>query len=102
MNIGGVRTGAPAALAVIEDERFQKGDFDTRFLESVDLAARHGGEDELAAAAAAIFRHHKARQRALSTHTADREGWLARSRRGLASYAQRAAQRESGSERGGA
>jgi acetyl-CoA carboxylase biotin carboxylase subunit len=82
LNVGGVRTSAPAALAVLEDPRFRRGEFDTRFLETIDLTARHGGEDETVAAAAAIWRHRLARRRALSTSSADRSGWLARSRGG--------------------
>jgi acetyl/propionyl-CoA carboxylase alpha subunit len=93
MNVGGVRTGAPAALAVLEDERFQRGDFDTHFLETIDLSARHGGEDELVAAAAAIFRHDKARRRALAPSSADRSSWLARSRSAWSEHAERAAHR---------
>jgi len=93
MNVGGVRTGAPAALAVLEDERFQRGDFDTHFLETIDLSARHGGEDELVAAAAAIFRHDKARRRALAPSSADRKAWLARSRSAWSEHAERAAHR---------
>jgi acetyl-CoA carboxylase, biotin carboxylase subunit len=96
MNVGGVRTGAPAALAVLEDVRFQKGDFDTHFLESLDFSAGRRDRDGIVAAAAAIFRHHKARVRALGTNASDRTAWVSRSRRGLSTYAQRAAQREGG------
>ena len=81
LNVGGVRTSAPAALAVLEDARFREGTFDTHLLETIDLVARHGGEDETVAAAAAIWRHRHARRRALGTEAADRSGWLARSRR---------------------
>ncbi|HEV8113034.1 MAG TPA: acetyl-CoA carboxylase biotin carboxylase subunit [Planctomycetota bacterium] len=80
LNVGGVRTSAPAALAVLEDPRFQRGEFDTHLLETIDLSARHGGEDETVAAAAAIWRHDLARRRALSTGASDRSAWLARSR----------------------
>jgi len=80
LNVGGVRTSAPAALAVLEDPRFQRGEFDTHLLETIDLSARHGGEDETVAAAAAIWRHDLARRRALSTGASDRSGWLARGR----------------------
>jgi len=80
LNVGGVRTSAPAALAVLEDPRFRAGRFDTHFLETIDLAARHGGEDETVAAAAAIWRHRLALRRALGTASADRSGWVARSR----------------------
>jgi acetyl/propionyl-CoA carboxylase alpha subunit len=90
MNVGGVRTGAPAALAVLEDKRFQAGDFDTHFLETIDLSARHGGEDELVAAAAAIYRHDKAQRRALAPKAADRSAWLARSRSEWTQHVERA------------
>ena len=80
LNVGGVRTSAPAALAVLEDPRFVQGDFDTHLLESIDLSARRGGEDETVAAAAAVWRHRLARRRALSTSSSERSGWLARSR----------------------
>jgi len=78
LEIGGVRTSAPAALAVLEDPRFVKGDFDTHLLESIDLSARRGGEDETVAAAAAIWRHRQARRRALRASSGERSRWLAR------------------------
>jgi acetyl/propionyl-CoA carboxylase alpha subunit len=86
LNVGGVRTSAPAALAVLEDERFQKGDFDTHFLEKLDLGRERGNFDALVAAAAAIYRHKRAHRRALSTSSAERDAWLARSRAGLAGH----------------
>src|SRR5262249_5375833 len=82
LNVGGVRTSAPAALSVLEDPRFRRGDFDTHLLGTIDLSARRAGEDETVAAAAAIWRHHLARRRALSSSSADRSAWLARSRPG--------------------
>ena len=81
LNIGGVRTSAPAALAVLEHERFQKGDFDTHFLEGLDLAQQHTEHDALVAAAAAIWRHRKATRRSLAPLAHAREGWTTRSRR---------------------
>ena len=86
LNVGGVRTGAPAALIVLEDQRFRAGDFDTHFLEGLDLAARREGEDELVAAAAAIHRHLGARRRALATSYSSRRSWVERGRRGAAGY----------------
>jgi acetyl/propionyl-CoA carboxylase alpha subunit len=80
LQVGGVRTSAPAALAVLEDERCRKGEFDTHFLQSIDLAARRGDEDEVVAAAAAIWRHRRAQRRALEATSEGRSGWLARSR----------------------
>jgi acetyl-CoA carboxylase biotin carboxylase subunit len=89
LNVGGVRTSAPAALAVLEDKRFREGNFDTHLLETIDLAARHGGEDETVAAAAAIWRHRLARRKTLATDSGDRSAWLARSRAARSSYAPR-------------
>ena len=86
LNVGGVRTSAPAALAVLEDARFRSGDFDTHFLEHFDLSAPREGEDEIVAAAAAIHRHLLARRSALSTDAASRRSWLERSRRGRSAY----------------
>jgi acetyl-CoA carboxylase biotin carboxylase subunit len=81
LNVGGVRTSAPAALAVLEHERFQQGDFDTHFLEGLDLSRQHSENDALVAAAAAIWRHRRATRRALAPLTADREAWTERGRR---------------------
>jgi len=81
LHVGGVRTSAPAALAVLEHERFQQGDFDTHFLEGLDLSRQHSEDDELVAAAAAIWRQRRAARRALAPLAADREAWTERSRR---------------------
>jgi acetyl/propionyl-CoA carboxylase alpha subunit len=86
LNVGGVRTGAPAALMVLEHEDFKQGDFDTHFLEGLDLSAPREGEDELVAAAAAVQRHHLARRRALDTGSSDRRPWLERARSSWSSY----------------
>lgn len=93
LNVGGVRTSAPAALAVLEDERFQKGDFDTHFLEKLDLAQPRGDFDELVAAAAAIYRHKQAQRRALGVEASTREAWKQRHRQGISNYSTRSAQR---------
>jgi acetyl/propionyl-CoA carboxylase alpha subunit len=93
LNVGGVRTSAPAALAVLEDERFQAGDFDTHFLEKLDLTRPRGDFDELVAAAAAIWRHKKAQRRAMSVDSASRTAWKERHRGGLANYSTRFTQR---------
>lgn len=96
LNVGGVRTSAPAALSVLEDERFRKGDFDTHFLETLDLDRQDAERDELVAAAAVIYRHRLAVRRALATHGAGRDAWLDRGRRSLSLHVARAAQREGG------
>ena len=97
LNVGGVKTGAPAALVVLEHERFRSGDFDTHFLEGLDLSAPHGGDDVVVAAASAIHRHLLARRRALGTTASERNAWLARSRAETSNWAPRA-----GDEGGGA
>ncbi|MBL8858961.1 MAG: acetyl-CoA carboxylase biotin carboxylase subunit [Planctomycetes bacterium] len=102
MNVGGVRTSAPAALSVLEDARFKQGDFDTHFLESLNLDKENQELESIVAAAAAIFRHHKARRRALAPESGNREGWLDRSRRSLASHAQRSAEGPAPHQGGGA
>ncbi len=80
LNVGGVRTGAPAALRVLEDERFQRGEFDTHFLEGFDLSAPVADEDRAVAAAVAVRRHHLARRRALGPGASERSDWVARHR----------------------
>ncbi|MBI5432766.1 MAG: acetyl-CoA carboxylase biotin carboxylase subunit [Planctomycetes bacterium] len=86
LNVGGVRTGAPAALRVLEDERFQRGEFDTGFLGTLDLSKPSEGEDLIVAAAAAIHRHLLARRRALGTSASSRGAWQARSRERHTNY----------------
>ncbi|HJO27757.1 MAG: hypothetical protein CMK00_06030 [Planctomycetes bacterium] len=93
LNVGGVRTGAPAALSVLRSAGFREGDFDTHYLENLDLAAPQQWEG-LAAAAAAVFRHKRAHRRALATTSSDRDPWLARSRREWSDHARRTARRE--------
>jgi acetyl/propionyl-CoA carboxylase alpha subunit len=80
MNVGGVRTSLPAALTVLEHERFRSGDYDTHFLESLTIAPPAEWLS-ITAAAAAIHRHLLAQRRALAPATADRAGWRARGRR---------------------
>jgi hypothetical protein len=78
-----VRTSCPAALSVLQDARFQQGDFDTHFLESMDLSTTPPEHDGVVAVAAAIARHHQQRRTALKTSAADRDAWVARSRAGV-------------------
>ncbi|MBL8862193.1 MAG: ATP-grasp domain-containing protein [Planctomycetes bacterium] len=89
INVGGVKTSLPAALSVLEDARFRAGKFDTHFLEGLDLARGTHEHADLVAAAAAVFRHHKARRRALSTDASSRAAWLARGREDVARHAAR-------------
>jgi acetyl-CoA carboxylase biotin carboxylase subunit len=89
IHVGGVRTSLPAALRVMEHPRFQSGDFDTHFLEGLDLAQGTHENADLIAAAAAVFRHNLARRKALSTSTAGQSGWLARARQDVSAHAQR-------------
>ncbi len=80
LNIGGVRTTAPAAMLILEDERFVSGDFDTHLVETLDFRRRNGREVAVAAIAAAIYRWQRARRRALAGDSADRRPWLERAR----------------------
>ena len=80
LNVGGVRTTAPAALTVLEDPRFLAGDFDTHLLETIDFRRRDGKEIAVAAIAATIHRWHQARRRALAVRAGARSPWLERSR----------------------
>jgi acetyl/propionyl-CoA carboxylase alpha subunit len=86
LNVGGVRTSAPVALLVLEEEKFVRGEFDTHFLATLDLSTPRGGEDVLVAAAAAIHRHLLSRRKALSTSAASRTAWLERNRARLTAY----------------
>jgi acetyl-CoA carboxylase biotin carboxylase subunit len=88
LNVGGVKTSAPAAMAVLEDERFRSGRFDTHLLETIDFQGRVGAEVAAAAVAAAIHRWNDARRRALAGRANDRSGWLARRAGDLAGWPQ--------------
>ncbi len=90
INVGGVRTSLPAALTVLEHPRFRSGDFDTHFLEGLDLSQGPTEFVDLVAAAAAVYRHHKARRRALATNSDGRGAWVARSRQEIAQHSARA------------
>ena len=89
MNVGGVHTALPAALQVLEHEKFVEGDFDTHFLEGMEIRSPEQFEG-LAAVAAAIYRHKLAKRRALGPSAGSREGWAARSRSETTSLVQRA------------
>jgi len=89
LNVGGVRTSAPAAMAVLEDERFRSGAFDTHLLEGIDFQGRVGGEVVAAAIAAAIHRWNDAHRRALAGRAGDRRGWIARRTDQLAGWRRR-------------
>ena len=80
LNVGGVRTGAPAALRVLREARFKSGDYDTHFLESLDQKDDILGLAPIAAAAAAVHRWNLARRSALDPTSARRDGWKARGR----------------------
>ncbi len=89
LNVGGVKTSAPAAMAVLEDERFRSGRFDTHLLETIDFQGRVGAEVAAAAVAAAIHRWNEARRGALAGRADDRGGWLARRAESLAGWPER-------------
>jgi acetyl-CoA carboxylase, biotin carboxylase subunit len=80
LNVGGVRTSAPALLAVLREPEFRAGNFSTQFLEGLDLTSREGPEERLVAALAVVHRRAGARRRALSMDSGGRQGWLARGR----------------------
>ena len=100
MNVGGVRTGLPAALMVLEHEAFRSGDYDTHFLEDLTMAppAEHR---RLVAAAAAAHRHLLARRRTLEPEVGARAAWQERGRR-VSAAVRRAADHGAGSGGGGA
>ncbi|HEX6882417.1 MAG TPA: acetyl-CoA carboxylase biotin carboxylase subunit [Planctomycetota bacterium] len=90
LNVGGVKTSAPAAMAVLEDARFRAGTFDTHLLETIDFQGRVGGEVQAAAVAAAIHRWHAGRRAALAGRVGERTGWLARRAEALSGWPERA------------
>ena len=92
MNVGGVRTSLPAILQVLETPEFAAGEFDTHFLESLQLAPPPEFEP-LVAAAAAIYRHSQSRRRALAPQLASRTAWRDRGRRSVSSFARRASEK---------
>ena len=98
LNVSGVRISAPAAIAVLEEEAFQNGDFDTHFLENLDLSKPRGKEEQLAAAVAAIYRRHRAADKALAGSGETRRGWRERARALNSSYSQAANQKTTGGD----
>ncbi|MFT4539438.1 MAG: acetyl-CoA carboxylase biotin carboxylase subunit [Planctomycetota bacterium] len=93
LNVGGVRTSAPAALAVLEHKDFVEGDYDTHFLETLDLSPPREWQP-LVAVAAAIHRHELARRSALDPQVGSRAAWRDRGRRAMSAYVSRAGERE--------
>jgi len=92
MNVGGVRTSLPAVLQVLETSEFGAGEYDTHFLESLQLAPPPEFEP-LVAAASAIFRHTQSRRRALAPQHGSRNAWRDRGRRSVSSFARRASEK---------
>jgi acetyl-CoA carboxylase biotin carboxylase subunit len=90
LNVGGVRTGAPAALRVLANDDFRRGEFDTAFLEALDLSPARGEAAEVAAIAAVIERWTRARRLALAPEAGERRAWRARGMRGLGEWSARA------------
>ena len=80
LNIGGVKTGAPAALRVMLDDGFRKGEFHTQYLEAMDLTEPASELDLAVAASAAVHRWRESRRNALAPRDGERLGWLARGR----------------------
>ena len=88
MNVGGVRTSAPAGLVVLENEAFRSGIYDTHILDGIDFKGQVGREVQAAAVAAAVPRWVSARRRALTGGGGDRAGWLDRGRRRISPWNQ--------------
>ena len=86
LHVGGVRTGAPAALDVLKDERFISGDFDTGILATMEFGKSSEDDERLAAIAAAIHRRQLAKRSALADSAGARTGWLERSRCTVSSF----------------
>jgi acetyl/propionyl-CoA carboxylase alpha subunit len=86
LNVGGLSTGAPAALRVLREESFRSGQYDTHTLESLDLSADLRGLSRIAAAVATVHRWQVARRIALQPEAGRRDGWLARSRQTQTRY----------------
>jgi len=92
MNVGGVRTSMPAALMVLEHERFVAGDFDTHFLESLEIRPPEQYL-RLIVAAAALYRHGLVERSAMDPLASERRGWRERGRREYSAYARRQLER---------
>ena len=90
LNIGGIKTSAPAAMRVLMDPGFRAGNFHTQYLEGMEMREPEGILHRVAAAATAIHRFHAARERALSMRDAERLGWMARGRVAQTSFPHRA------------
>jgi acetyl-CoA carboxylase biotin carboxylase subunit len=70
LHVGGVKTTAPLALAVLRDRRFQEGDFDTHFLEGFTVPS-DPVQEEIVALVAAVHRHLGTSRRALGAPATD-------------------------------
>ena len=86
MNVGGVRTSAPACLVVLRDERFRSGIYDTHILDGIDMKGHIGDQVKAAAVAATLHRWTKARRRSLAGQRGDRQGWIDRGRGQVAAW----------------
>lgn len=86
LNIGGIKTSATAAMRVMHDEGFQKGDFHTQSLEAMDMAEPESAIDRAVAAVVAVHRWHAARRHALGGGAGERLNWQARGRLRHTSY----------------
>jgi acetyl-CoA carboxylase biotin carboxylase subunit len=80
LNVGGLATGAPAAIRVLGTDEFRSGEYDTHFLESLDLDEDVRGLSKVAAAAATVHRWQLARRQVLGVQAGRRQGWLDRAR----------------------
>lgn len=76
----GPRTTIGFHLRVMEDERFRKGEYNTSFLEGLDLAPQLSEEDSWALAAAAVMKYDRERSAGARREAARAEmedGWKA-------------------------
>lgn len=63
--VGGVRTGVPYALRILNSPEFRKGEFDTHFLERFQPAGSDPASEEAAAIVSSVHRHLRRRRRSL-------------------------------------
>ncbi|MFQ6117952.1 MAG: acetyl/propionyl/methylcrotonyl-CoA carboxylase subunit alpha, partial [Candidatus Bipolaricaulia bacterium] len=73
----GVRTTIGFHLKVMGDERFRRGEYDTGFLEGLDLTPQLSEEDLLALAAAAALGYHRERGGGAKMGKEMEDGWKA-------------------------
>ncbi|KAA3608322.1 MAG: acetyl-CoA carboxylase biotin carboxylase subunit [Planctomycetota bacterium] len=94
LHVGGIKTSAGVALRILESAEFQKGQYDTGFLEAMLAAEEDLGRpisplEEVAAIAAALHRQHTAARAQLRPTTGNGTGpspWVLQGRRNLVDH----------------